>query len=795
MNKEEYHGLTSNEVNQRIKEKKTNKSKRVKGKSHFEIIFTSIFTFFNIILFVLAIIFLIVQLTTKEGIKYIPVTKYGFLLVILLNALSSIISQEASKRTLEKMRLMTMQKVVVIRDETRQSIRSEDIVLDDVIYLKSGDVVPCDVTLLSEEVVVNESMLTGESEGIKKEKGDTLYGGSYLILGDGYFKATKVGNETYIAQMESKVGAIKKKKSQLMLDIYKFIKILFFLIVPAVFLTWIKTFYLGDGEHHWVWTYAALTKPATVLVGMIPIGMILLTSITLSKSIISLYKKKTMVQELYAIENLSRIDTICLDKTGTLTTQNFTFERAETLSNSANLKEIMPIFIGAFSFSNPTLEALKKEFGGESSELVKEVKPFSSEKKYSRVLLKDARQIILGAPEYVLKTPKNIKKAQELSKDGYRVLALNVNDEDIALFLLKDEKRKNVNETLEYFDSLDVDIKIISGDNALTVKQIAGECGVKNADKYISMENVEFAQIAEICDQYTVFARTSPEQKQEIIRCLERKGHKVAYVGDGVNDTQSLRQADCSIALASGASSTKAVSDVVLLDDDFSHLPSVLQEGRKVVNNIERTVLLFLTKSFFIGLFSLVSFFFPKGLPIEIEAIYVYEFVVITFCGLLLSLQNNKPEAINHDFVKITIKKSVMYGLFMTLSALVPIIFDLFLDMPSAIYLVPLFISIAGIFILLDVVRPFNKYTLMVFLLGIAGSVLFLLALPNVFLNPEYLKSASGAASQMNLIKKAFFDLSIYRGLNVIEIVLTLVFIACCYPLFFGLDKLFSIKK
>lgn len=789
-------GLSSLEVETRIKENKTNKAKKFKSKSHLQIIFESFFNFFNIILFGVAITFLIVQLVVPDGIKYIPITKYGFLFVILLNALTSIISQEISKKTVEKMKIISSNKVVVIRDNKEIEINPQDIVIDDVIKLTSGNYIPCDLTLLEGTLLVNESNLTGESNGVKKLVGDEVLSGSFVISGVAYLKAIKVGNDTYVSEIEKRVKSIKKKKSQLMQDIYKIIRILLFLIIPSVIVTFIKTYSIGDNGVPWTFSIDVITKSATVLVGMIPIGMILLTSITLSKSIISLFKKhNTMIQELYAIENLSRVDMICLDKTGTLTTQNFIYEKEIILNSKINLKELMPNFIGAFLDKNRTLLALEKHFGSNTNKDIKEVIPFSSNTKSSEVIFNDGEHIVLGAPEYIFKDEKILKEVEEYSKDGYRVLALKVNDTPGALFLLKDEQRKGIKDTLSYFYSLGIDIKIISGDNPLTVSNVARDCGVKESEKYIFMENVPLSEIKNICDKYVIFGRTSPEQKQEIIKCLQLKNRKVGYCGDGVNDTESLRQATCSIALNSGADSAKAVSDVILLDDDFSHLPTVIREGRKVVSNIERSILLFLSKSFYIGLFSLFSVFLPKGLPIEIEAIYIYQFVEIALCGLLLSLQNNKPGPQRPHFIKEVLFKSSSFGLFLTISSFIPIIFATFLDMPNSVYLIPLFVSISGIIILLFTIKPLEKYTFIILLIAIALSTLLLFALPDIFLNPNYLKGADGIKGQINLLISDLFNLNIYYGFKKPEIILTFLFLLISGPLYYAIDLAFKLIK
>lgn len=794
-------GLANSEVKRLHEEGKTNLKDKVKGKSHFRIVFESFFTFFNIILYILALVFLLFQIFYPDGIKYVPVTKYGFLLVILFNALTSIVSQEASKHTLEKMKLISDPSSEVIRDGKKEKIKIEDIVLGDTIILKSGNEVPCDLILKEGELFVNESNLTGESKPIHKGVGDKVLSGSFVESGFAYLVADKVGNETYIARLEKKISTINKKRSELLLNIRRIIKYLVFCIPIVVLAVGIKMFYVGEsleGGSHWVFTPDIITKCGASLVGMIPIGMILLSSITLSTSIIKLYKKKTMVQELYAIENLSRVDTLCLDKTGTLTTQHFLFKKLVKLTDFDE-NSLISSYMSVMKDSNETGKTIISKFGDKELIKVKEHKPFSSLYKYSEVSFISGETFRLGAPEFVLKDEANKTKAKELAKDGYRVLALASVNKDYALIVLEDELRKGCKSTLKYFNDLGINIKIISGDNTLTVKEIAKMAGVFNYNKYISMENVKLEEIKDICENYTIFGRTTPDQKQEIIKCLQENKHKVGYIGDGVNDTTSLRQADCSIALNNGADSAKAVSDVVLLDNDFSHLPNVFKEGRIVVSNIMRSVLLFLTKSFFIGLFSLLSVFISTGLPIEIESIYIYEFISIALCGFLLSIQQTSPKAIEVDFVTNVLSKSIIFGILLTFSAFIPVIINAIV--PQGIenwqILITLFITISGLTVLGYICYPFSKYTLSVFMIGVVLSLLCAIGLPDVFLNPGYLKGAGNLAEQLNLIFKDLFNLTLYTNFKYYDWIMLVLYIFISPFMLVGLMKLRSliIKK
>ncbi len=785
-------GLTSSQVEALKKEGKYNKQDKVKGKSHLRIVFESFFTFFNIVLYVVSVIFAIFQACYPDGLKFIPITKHGFLLTILCNATISIVSQEISKHTLEKMRVLSNPKAKVIRDGKLEEILIQDIVLGDSLQLKGGDDIPCDLILKEGELLVNESMLTGESKPIKKVVGDKLFSGSFVISGKGILIVEKVGKDRYISTLQNKVSAIKKKKSNLLENINRIIKILIFVLIPLALCVGFKTYYIGtsnqvDGKH-FVFTLEVLTKASATIVGMIPIGMILLSSITLSKSIIDLGKKNTMVQELYAIENLSRVNILCLDKTGTLTTQNFQFDSFVEFSKLD--ENYIYSHLNILDDDNKTSLALKAKYNKGTLLKSNKKEEFSSITKSSKVYYENGDYSILGAPDFIFKDEKYIKKAKEYSLKGYRVLGFSINDKPVGLFLLKDELRNGIKDTLSYFDSLDIKIKIISGDDPLTVSCVSKDAGVLNYDKYISMENVKLEEIESICEKYTIFGRTNPDQKQEIIRCLQLKGNRVGYVGDGVNDVTPLRQADCSIGLKSGADSTKAVADVVLLDDDFNHLPEVFKHGRRVVTNIQRSMLLFLTKSFFVGLYSFISLFLPNGLPIELEAIYIYEFVTIAFCGFLLSIQNTIPKQSEDNFAKKVLKQAFGLGLFMAICGLIPLIINYIYPLPNYKSLIVIYVTIAGLLILYKVCYPFNKYTTCVSIIGTIASLLLGLGLPDVFLNPGFFRKSGSVKEQFSLLFKDIFNMHLFTLFTSVEWICIGVFVIVSPFLFYGLLKL-----
>lgn len=791
-------GLNDEEVNYYKNLKLINKRKKFKGKSHFRIIFESFFTFFNLILYILVIIFALFQNLYPNGEKAITITKYGFLIVIFFNALSNIISSEASKHVIKKMKIISSSKVKVIRNGIVQEINNDDIVYNDIVILSEGDNVPCDIEIVKNNCRVNESMLTGESEPLDKKVGDKVLSGSFIVDNLIYSRVIAVGNETFVAGLENKINTIKKKKSLLISNINKIIKYLVLFLIPIVFLVGFKIYYVGKDGNHFVFTLDIVTKCGATLVGMIPIGMILLSSISLSESIIHLYRQNTMIQNMYAVENLSRVNTLCLDKTGTLTTQNYEVKEYINLT-SIDISEIMKIILKYNESNNKTYKALKSYFGISDKNIdIKSIVFFKSEYKYSITNTID-ESYYLGAPDIIFKDNKDLlNKIHTYTKQGYRVIGLKNNSNPLGFIVLKDELRKGIVDTLNYFNSLNINIKIISGDNIETVKEVSSLAGVKEFNKAISLENVEISEIKDIFDKYTIFARATPDQKNEIIKCLQSKGEIVGYIGDGVNDTLSLKQANCSVTFNSSVDSCKSLSDVILLDDDFSHLPNTFLEGRRAIANIERSILLFLTKSMFIGLFSLLSVFTKKGLYIEIESIYIYEFVSIALCGFLLSLQNNKNKPIEGNFVLKVIKQSIFYALFMTIGAFFPLFINLFIHSNYISSLITINITLTGLIILFDICRPFKKYTTIVFSIGVSLSTLLMFAFNDVFLDPNYLKGISGGLNQIKLIFDDFFKMQVFKSFSyheVISIIISSILLILIYILALFIKKKNLINK
>lgn len=752
--------LNKEEVQARIREKKVNTYKKKTYTSHFKIFIDSFLSFYNLILYAVAAVFIIYSCFNKD---IIPISKYGFLFIVLFNGLTSFITQEKSRKTLQKLNLLTRNQISVIRDNKEQTIFTDEIVLDDLIILKSGDQVPCDIKVIEGSAKLDESILTGESKAILKETDDELLSGSLLI--SGYIKghAIRVGQDCYINKLEDKVLKIYKKTSILEKNVKKLILFLVLMMIPSSLIVFIKTLWINN----WVINSEVLTKTSTIVVGMIPIGMILLTSVTLASSIIKLSKSNVLTKELYALENLSRIDCLALDKTGTITTNNLKVVKIiELEENNLNL---LSKFIYSFEDDNKTSLAIKNYIKEDISfkAKVSDISPFESSKKYSSLKINDEKYY-LGAPEILIKDQKVLSNAQSYMKEGYRVLVFKNEIKELCFIVLEDEIRPNVEATLSNFNKLGISIKIISGDSINTVTAIAKKVGISDFDNAVSLENMNLDEVEKIALKYTIFGRATPEQKEVIIKTLEKNGIKVGYIGDGVNDIISLRSATCSIGLKSGSTSSKAISDFVLLDDDFNSLSIILNEGKRVVRNIERSCLLFLTKGVFFFFTSIVSFVFKGGLLIDIESIYVFEFITIALCGFLLSLENAYPSKLEDGFVKNVFLKSLISGFYLFLLVLPTSILanttSDFIGNPFG--MTSILITFGGLFVLFELTRPLNKYLKIVIGIGTGLSIFLLLFAPAVFLESGYFLKAHTIIGQLKLIIQALFNYEILKTFN-----------------------------
>ena len=651
-------GLTDGQVKQRIDSNLVNHDTTVPTKSVKRILYENFFTLFNLLNLALAIAIFAVG-SYKNML---------FLFIVIINTAISTIQEIHSKRVVDKLSLMATSKVNVIRNSKKQNISIYELVLDDIVEFHTGNQIPTDSIIQDGEVLVNESFITGEPDSITKKKGDTILSGSYIISGKCLAKVEHIGTDNYTAKISSGAKYIKKVKSEIMTSLNKIIKVLTFVIIPIGACMFYSQLNI-DG----ISIQDAVVQSAASIIGMIPEGLVLLTSTVLAISVIRLSKSKVLVQDLYCIETLARVDTLCLDKTGTLTEGSM--EVKDFICVNTNKDEMENILANISKFSideNSTIMAIKDYFSNISNEFEPiNIISFSSLKKWSGIYFKDKGSYIIGAPEFVLKDDfeKYRKEVEKYSVD-YRVLVLahsknDFNKKDLpdkvnllGYILLLDKIRPDANETLSYFEAQGVDIKIISGDNPVTVSKIAKNVGVKNYDRYIDMSTIsEDTDLNDIAINYTIFGRVSPTQKQSLIKSLKSNDRTVAMTGDGVNDVLALKEADCSVAMASGSDATKNISQLVLLDSNFAAMPKIVAEGRRTINNIQRSASLFLVKTIYSTIFALMFLFMAEQYPFEPIQLSLISVTTIGIPSFMLALEPNK-ERIRGNFLRNVIAKA-----------------------------------------------------------------------------------------------------------------------------------------
>ncbi|MBQ9468053.1 MAG: HAD-IC family P-type ATPase [Clostridia bacterium] len=757
-------GLTQEEAALRKKNGWSNVSSSSGGRSAGQIVVKNVFTFFNCILFAIAVVFAIFityLYSSGNGAvveKHFGFSKFLFLIPAALNIIIGTAQELHSKKIIDALRLVNEIRCRVLRDGKAETIPASRLVIDDVVLLSAGDQATADLQILSGELSVDESMLTGESDPVKKAKGDTVLSGSAVTVGEARAVVTAVGNDTYASGLVKKVKSVAAHRSELMDTIYKIIRTL--TVVLAVVETvviatlCVKIALHGNDASVFDGMTLSLSDPVTWArimitggsfgVGLIPQGLVLTTSVTLMLSIVSLSRKETLIRELYSLENLSRVDVICLDKTGTLTDGTMEVEDVKSYAHLEDVIAHVQALLAASESRNPTAEALFAKFGAAKTPSHREYIPFSSAEKRSGIVYEDGRTLCLGAPEYLLPhEDERLEYVRARAAEGKRVVAMTLDGILLAFFVLGDRIRKSAPDTLKFFKENGVTVKVISGDNPLTVSKIAGICGVENADKAISLEGVPLEKIDELAEEYTVFARVSPEQKEALIIALQKRKHKVAMTGDGVNDILALRRCDSSITFSKATEAAKSCADVVLLDNDFAHLKDVVGEGRRVISNVQRTAVLFLMKSIAIAVVAFALIPFEKGqFWFSIENAYMFEAAVIGIGGFLLSLEYKKTPT-RGSFMKNIAYKAFSAGALAAAAILTPIIFY---NVPVYFGHAPLMmaenvrtmmtvlLALAGIVVIAVTCVPFTKYRLFTLFVVISAAVLMGMALPTSYI-------------------------------------------------------------
>jgi|GEM_PF-131003 len=783
-------GLSAEQVSEREKKGYKNVSSNTGEKSTASIIFGNVFTFFNTILLVIAGVFLffIVYLYSIGRGDVVDAhfgfSKFIFLIPAIMNVTIGTIQELHSRKVIKSLRIVTEAKSKVVRDGSVQMIDASSIVIDDIVSLSAGDQATADLVVVSGEVSVDESMLTGESDYIKKYPGDTILSGSAIIIGEAKARVVEIGDDTYASKLSKKVKGGARHKSELMTTIFKIMK--FLAVMLAIVSTTVIVTLVLKIQHHgadasvWDGMTLSLNDPvswARIMItggsfgiGIIPSGLVLTTSVALMLSIVSLSKKNTLIQELYSLENLSRVDVICLDKTGTLTDGTMNVCDVKCFDNPEIVAEHAKNLMGTTENRNQTAEAIYKRFGAAENVDVKEIISFSSDTKSSGLVYNDGRKLLMGAPEYLLpKGDERLAFVSDRAKEGKRVIALVLDGQLLAFFVIEDHIRETAKDTLAFFRENGVTVKVISGDNPLTVSKIAQLCGVENADKYISLEGFPLEKIPEIAEEYTIFARVSPEQKEALVSALQANKHKVAMTGDGVNDILALRKADSSITFAKATEAAKSCADVVLLDNDFSHLKDVVGEGRRVIGNIQRTSVLYLMKAIAVIIFAFGLIPFAKGqMWFSVENVYMLEAAVIGTGGFLLSLEPRRTP-VKGSFIKNINRKALAAGALAAIAIIIPIMMytipkyyggEPLISPVNIRAMMTILMTTAGITVVLSMCIPFNKYRVFTLVAVIAVTGTLGLMLPTSYIGGNPMGGsmfAFDAAAGQTIFDSTFF--------------------------------------
>lgn len=641
-------GLSSEEVNNRIRQGQVNKQSHKITKTYKQIFLDNTMTFFNFINIVLLSLVLLVG-----SFKNIL-----FILVIVVNTLAGIIQEIRAKKTLDKLTILTVSKVEVIREGQCVKIAVDQIVLNDILILRQGDQVPSDAKVIGGSIEVNEALLTGESDSLIKKENDELFSGSFVTAGLAYCEVVHVGKDNYMEKITEEAKVFKRYRSQLNRNLDRILKIVGILIIPVGAGLFLKQFFISQLSFR-----NSILQTVAALLGMIPEGLVLLTSIALTIGVMRLVKRSVLVQELSCMETLACVDVLCLDKTGTLTEGKMVVEEVEKLQD-VDVDKIMGNLMRVSQDENVTAQALKAYFNTDDHFKLEERISFSSERKYSGATFEEGTYLI-GAKSYLLPDQyiELDHKLEEYAKMGYRLLILvhQKGEKRIPLAIIKmsDVIRVEAKDTLEYFEKQEVSIKVISGDDPITVSAIAMRAGVKNSDRYIDATHLKTIEdIEKAVGEYDVFGRVSPVQKKEMVMALKKLGHTVAMTGDGINDVLAFKQADVSIAMSSGSEGAKRVANIVLLSNDFSMMPHIVNEGRRVINNIRFAASMFLIKTFFSVLLSIQTILFGQGYPFAPIQLSIISSCAVGIPTFLMTQESNFSK-VQGKFFKSVFKHAV----------------------------------------------------------------------------------------------------------------------------------------
>lgn len=719
-------GLTKEEVLERIKNNKVNYIDTPKTKTIGQIIKDNCFNYFNYLNLTLGLLVFFSSLLTGNALNGIK--NCLFLGVVITNTVISIVEEIISKRIIDKLSIISESKAEVLRENKIENLFIDEIVLDDIIKLSLGHQIVADSIIIDGEIEINESLITGESDAIKKKKGDKLLSGSFVVSGNAYAKVEHIGKDNYISKITRDAKYKKNINSVVMDSFIKMLKILSILIIPIGIIMLIHQYILTNNLHTSIFTTVAS------LIGMIPEGLILLTSSVMAVGVIKLYKVNVLVRQLYAIEILARVDAICLDKTGTLTEGKMLFNGIiETQKYSKKeIEKYLKQYVLASNDNNQTMLALKEYYKGKKIDVKNKI-DFSSDRKYSAIEFDDYT-LYLGAPDVIL--PKIDRRVNEYAND-YRILALGIkqgkitekldNIEAVGYVLIGDIIRPSAKDTINYFKENNVLVKIISGDNIKTVMAIAKKIGLKDI-KGIDIGDLKNSELEKIIDEYDIFGRAKPEQKKVIVKYLKSRGHTVAMTGDGVNDVLSLKESDCAITVKSATDAARNVSELILLDDDFNSLPNVVSEGRRIVNNIERSASLLLVKTLYTMLliiFSIITLQKYFFIPIQLTFITTFTIGVPSF---ILALEPNN-KLIKGNFLFKIFSRSLPVSLTILINIILITLISnysgLTYELKSSLCVI--LTTITGLYYLFKICYPFNLYRGSLFTVMTTGFIITLI--------------------------------------------------------------------
>ncbi|MDT2815025.1 cation-translocating P-type ATPase [Vagococcus carniphilus] len=656
--KENITGLTTEEVNLRVSQNKQNNYDEDVSKSTKDIFKDNIFTLFNLLNLIIGICLALVG----------AFSNLFFMVIILINITIGIIQEIRARNLVAKLSIINEDKSIVVRNSSEISIASEEIVLDDIVKLVAGDQVPSDMIVLTGQVEANEALLTGESDLIVKTKDSTLLSGSFISSGQCLAQVIHVGKDNYATKIADEAKVHKPFTSELVSSIRLVAKFTSYVIVPLGLILFFEAYFWGSGE-----LKSSVVASAAALLGMLPKGMVLLIMIALATAVAKLAKKEVLVQDMYSVETLAHVDVICLDKTGTITEGKMKVQEVDLLDDSFEemMEDVMGSYLAASSDNNITMQAIREYYPEKTTYEASHVISFSSERKWGAMFLETVGTIALGAPERLFKEsdlPTEIEYAQ---KEGYRVLMIGVSNEPmnddkilptlkpLAILKIDDPIRENANETLAYLKNEGVAIKVISGDNPVTVSNVARRAGLAQYEKYIDLSELTTEdEVRSVVNEYHVFGRVSPQQKKILVRELKEQGHVVAMTGDGVNDVLALKEADCSIAMAEGDNATRQIANLVLLNSDFTTLPDVLFEGRRVVNNVTKVASIFFIKTIYSLILSVICALTAVAFPFIPIQITLLDLAIEGYPTFFLQFENDKRK-VTTKFLPTALKRAL----------------------------------------------------------------------------------------------------------------------------------------